>query len=348
MAYLEGMEDRFGVIALGGNAILQKGQAASPANQMANLKIAIDNLTPAIRRYTSFALTHGNGPQVGNDLIRSYEAFRHAGLAELGLADSVANTQGRIGHWIIHEMKNHPRFRERPVASVLTHVYVEKNEFTPNEYVKRIGPWMPNTDKKREELNRRKIRFIESPDGKQIIRVVPSPRPYKIEEFKHIAHLLSKEIITICCGGGGIPVFDSHREDAGDNGSSNGFEQTEVVIDKDLASSLLAQGLLEVFDGAIVELVILMETRGLFRTQEFRDEGYIPSMTLDELEIFIENTPLEAGTILPKLEAIRDFLRTGGRQAFLGPLSAFGDIFTDESGVGTTFTNTPQMNLYDQ
>ncbi|HEX9746380.1 MAG TPA: hypothetical protein VGB30_13220, partial [bacterium] len=262
MTYLDGMEQKFGVIALGGNAILQRGKPATPDNQMAALRTAIDKLSPALSRYAGFALTHGNGPQVGIDLIRSYQAHIHAGIAELGLADCVANTQGRLGHWIVCEMKNHPELSDTDVANIITHVYVSKNDFSDNEYVKRVGPWLPADPEKLEEMKARGVRFLLSDDKSEFIRVVPSPEPYKIEEFKHIARLVSAGVVTICCGGGGIPVFEEK-----DHGRK--FEQVDVVIDKDLASSLLARDLLSYLDGADVELVILMETKGLYRDKSF-------------------------------------------------------------------------------
>ena len=206
MVYLHGMEERFAVIALGGNAILRKGQAATPEIQMGNLREAIHNLSPALDFYRSFALTHGNGPQVGNDLIRSYAAHQTDGLAELGLADCVANTQGRIGHWIMREMKNHPRIRDLPAACVLTHVYVDKNEFTREEYTKGVGPWIPDTEDARRDFDSRGIVYTIGPDFGELRRVVPSPRPSAIEEFPTIARLLQEGVITICCGGGGIPI----------------------------------------------------------------------------------------------------------------------------------------------
>ncbi len=348
MAYLDGMQERYGVIALGGNAILQKDQPADPATQMANLDKAVEHLKSALQRYSSFALTHGNGPQVGNDMIRSCRAFEAEGLPELGIADSVANTQGRIGHWIVREMKNHPQFREYPVACVLTHVYVEKNEFTQDEYTKYVGPWRPNDDATRKALDERGIVY-KSPDGSsdKIRRVVPSPKPYAIEEFGTIASLLENGVITVCCGGGGVPVFDTSRKSK-DKSTGEHFLQSEVVIDKDRVSALLATNLLSFFDGAEIELVILMDARGLFRDARCRDEDFIPNMSLEELEIFLDDNNLDPGSIRPKLESIRDFLRAGGRKAYLGSLEGFEHVFDPGSHIGTIFTHTPQLGLYEQ
>jgi carbamate kinase len=336
MVYLHGMEERYAVIALGGNAILRKGQLASPETQMANLREAIANLSSALDYYKSFALTHGNGPQVGNDLIRSYCAHQEDGLPELGLADCVANTQGRIGHWIMRELKNHPRFREIPASCILTHVYVEKNAFTRDEYTKGVGPWIPDTPEARRDFDRRGAVYTIGPDHGELRRVVASPRPTAIEEFPTIARLIQSGVITICCGGGGIPVFRDGDE----------IRQSEVVIDKDLASALLASRLLDLFDGAAIDLIILMESDGLYTDARCRPEDFIPHMTLDELEQFIAAHDLDRGSILPKLEAIRMFLRAGGRSAYLGPLDGFERILKPEEMVGTRFTQAPQMDLY--
>ncbi|HDS29556.1 MAG TPA: hypothetical protein ENN67_00795 [Firmicutes bacterium] len=348
MAYFRGMKERFAVIALGGNAILRKDQPADPSVQMANLRKAVDNLAIALDRYTSFALTHGNGPQVGNDLIRSFRAWETTGLPQLGLADCVANTQGRIGHWIVKEMKNHERFRDFPVACVLTHVHVEKNKFTQDEYTKGVGPWVPNTPDIRKELENHGIIYIISDDKKELRRVVPSPRPVAIEEFRAIADMVASGTITICCGGGGIPIFNPNHGTKITDEKIERFAQSDVVIDKDHASSLLASGMLNDlrFEGADVDLLILMDAKGLYRDSKCRDEDFIGEMTLDELEAFIDETDLQAGTILPKLESIRDFLLAGGRQAFLGPLDGFEKVFMEDEAVGTRFRNSPQLSLY--
>jgi carbamate kinase len=246
----------------------------------------------------------------------------------------------------MREMKNHPRFREMPVACVLTHVYVEKNTFEPDEYTKGVGPWIPNTEQAREELKRRGIRFRIGPDQGDIRRVVPSPRPYAIEEFSLIRRLIQSGAITICCGGGGIPVFDPYREAGQGDGSGDRFQQSEVVIDKDLASALLASKLSDSLDGAEIDLVILMEAKGLYKDASCRPEDFIPGMNLDELEVFLASSRLDQGSILPKLEAIRMFLRAGGKNAFLGPLDSFEKMFNGAQSVGTRFTQAPQLNLY--
>jgi carbamate kinase len=340
---------KIAVIALGGNAILRKGQKASPQVQLANIREAIHNLENVLDVYHTFAITHGNGPQVGNDLIRSYTAAEHEGLPELDLVDCGANTQGRIGHWLIHEMKRNPIFAERKIACVLTHVYVDKDTFAPDEYTKYIGPWRPNNPETRARFDARAV-IYKSPAGSEesIRRVVPSPSPYAIEEIDIIDQLLNGGVITICCGGGGIPVYNPTYED-NLNGSVKGgetFQRSEVVIDKDRASSILAISLLEKNPTIEVHLIILADVKGLYRTPELRDEDFIPDMSYEELKAFREQTKLDPGSIGPKVEAICDFLDAGGRHAYFGPLDEFPLIFDPSSPVGTHFHRTQQLNMF--
>ncbi len=340
---------KLAVIALGGNAILRKGQKATPQVQLANIREAISSIEGALDFYDAFALTHGNGPQVGNDLIRSQAAFEHEGLEELDLVDCVANTQGRIGHWLIHEMKRNPVFAPRNIACVMTHVYVNKNTFKPDEYTKYVGPWRRNDPETRARLDARGINY-KSPAGSEesIRRVVPSPSPYAIEEIEIIDDLLKLQIITICCGGGGIPVYNPAYEGNLDGGSKDDdkFRRTEVVIDKDRASSVLAVSLLERNPTIEVHLIILADIPGLYKTPELRDEEFIPEMSFEELTAFRASTKLDPGSMGPKVEAIHNFLDAGGRHAYLGPLDEFPLIFDPSSRVGTHFHRTEQLNIF--
>jgi len=340
---------KIAVIALGGNAILRKGQDASPQTQLANIRRAISSIEGGLAMYSAFALTHGNGPQVGNDLIRSLAGAEYEGLPELDLVDCVANTQGRIGHWLIHEMKRNPAFTERKTACVLTHVYVNKDTFKPDEYTKYVGPWRRNDPETRARFDSRGI-IYKSPAGSEesIRRVVPSPEPYAIEEIEIIDSLLQREVITICCGGGGIPVYNpSYKGNL--NGSAKGtekFRRSEVVIDKDRASSVLAISLYERNPTIEVHLIILADCKGLYKTPELREEDFIADMSYDELNEFREVSELDPGSIGPKVEAIYDFLAAGGRDAYLGPLDDFPQIFDPSSRVGTHFHRTQQLDMF--
>ena len=173
------------VVALGGNAILRKDQRPDPDTQCSNIADALIALEPLLDKYDSFALTHGNGPQVGNDLIRAHAAKAVKGLPRISLADCGANTQGRIGHWIVREMKRNHAFMNRRIANIITHVYVDQSEFSADEFTKYVGPWLSAGEINWEKAKRRGI-IYKAPDGHEnkVRRVVPSPNPYRIEEIE--------------------------------------------------------------------------------------------------------------------------------------------------------------------
>jgi len=333
------------VVALGGNAILKKDQPPTPEIQQANIAVALKSLEKLLDRYDAIALTHGNGPQVGNDLIRSHAAQQHSNLPGLDLVDCDANTQGRIGHWIVMEIRKNPAFRNKKAASIITHVYVDKCNFTPDEYTKYVGPWLNPVDIDFGEASKRGI-IYKAPGGQseKVRRVVPSPMPYRIEEIETIKMLLDKGVITICCGGGGVPVYDPTHEgnrDRIDNKATDRFIPCDVVIDKDWASAVLASSLLELNPDCDVHLYILTDVRGLYKTAQLKEEDFIPEMSLEELDDFISGNTLDAGSIRPKLDAIRSFLKRGGRRAFLGRLDDF-----NPDNPGTTFYSLEQIELF--
>lgn len=333
------------VVALGGNAILRKGQSSDPDTQRGNIAKALKSLEPLLDKYDSFALTHGNGPQVGNDLIRAHTAKQMKNLSRISLSDCGANTQGRIGHWIITEMKRNHAFSKRRIANIITHVYVNKNKFAPDEYTKYVGPWLGAGEINWNKAKNREI-IYKAPDGQNelVRRVVPSPLPYKIEELEIINNLIMHGVITICCGGGGIPVYDPTFKgniDGSDPSSIECFIPSDVVIDKDRASAVLAANILKMNPDCDVHLLILTDVKGLYKTSELRDEDFISEMSLNEMEGFIKSNDLDKGSIKPKLEAIMHFLKSGGKYAYLGSLEDF-----DSNGSGTRFFSIDQIKLF--
>jgi carbamate kinase len=333
------------VVALGGNAILRKGQDATPEIQRKNIADALVNLEPLLDKYDAFALTHGNGPQVGNDILRSLAAEKLENLPRISLADCGANTQGRVGNWIVLEMARNRHFSERKVANLITHVFVDKNEFTKEDYTKYIGPWLPSKEiDVQKELEKGIV--YKTPDGQtdSVRRVVPSPVPYRIAEIDVINDILGYGAITICCGGGGIPVYDPAYEgnlDKCDPSSKERFIPSDVVIDKDYASAVLAASLSDLNPDWDVHLLILTDVKGLYQNAELRPEDFIGEMSLEEIENFIQRNSLDAGSIRPKLEAIRYFLRKGGKHAYLGSLTEF-----DPDNPGTHFFSVEQIKLF--
>ncbi len=211
------------VIALGGNALLRRGEEMTAENQRENIRIAAKVLAPIIEKH-EVVISHGNGPQVG---LLSLQSAAYKEVEEYPLDILGAQTQGMIGYMIEQELGNHLPV-EIPIASILTMVEIDPEDPAFSNPTKPIGPIYD--EKEARDLAKLKGWNIK-PDGDNWRRVVPSPEPHRIFQLRPIHWLLEKGTVVICAGGGGIPT--SYK----DNGK---LEGVEVVIDKDRASSLLA------------------------------------------------------------------------------------------------------------
>ena len=214
------------VVALGGNALLQRGEALTAANQRENIRIAAAALAPLADEH-ELIISHGNGPQVGLLALQgaAYKPEEAFPLDVLG-----AETEGMIGYMIEQELRNRLS-PEKPVATILTMVEVEPDDPASDNPTKFVGPVY--TVMEAEYLAREKG-WVMKRDGENFRRVVPSPAPRRIAEIAPIRWLLEKSAIVICAGGGGIPVTRS---------PDGLFVGVEAVIDKDAASALLARNL---------------------------------------------------------------------------------------------------------
>ena len=210
------------VVALGGNALVRPGERGTAAEQLANLRRAVAALKPLLADSGNLAITHGNGPQVGNELLRQERAAAEAPPLPLWLA--VAQTQAEIGALIAAELR--PALGERAVACVLTHVRVAPDDPAFDRPTKPIGPFY--SAEQAEVLERERGWALVSDANRGHRRVVPSPEPLEIVELDAIRRLVDAGTLTIACGGGGIPV--AQRE-----GRLSGVD---AVIDKDRASAL--------------------------------------------------------------------------------------------------------------
>ena len=211
------------VIALGGNALLRRGEEMTAENQRENIRIAAKVLAPIIEKH-EVVISHGNGPQVG---LLSLQSAAYKEVEEYPLDILGAQTQGMIGYMIEQELGNHLPV-EIPIASILTMVEIDPEDPAFSNPTKPIGPIYD--EKEARDLAKLKGWNIKQ-DGNYWRRVVPSPEPHRIFQLRPIHWLLEKGTVVICAGGGGIPT--SYK----DNGK---LEGVEVVIDKDRASSLLA------------------------------------------------------------------------------------------------------------
>jgi carbamate kinase len=270
------------VLALGGNA-LGRGTAAE---QLGVLREACVAIAPLVRE-GEVVVTHGNGPQVGNELLRQERAADEVPPLPLYLA--VAQTQAEIGAMIETELA---AASGRPVACLITHVHVDPDDPAFERPSKPVGPFYDADEA--QKLERERAWQLVEDSGRGFRRVVPSPIPLDIVELAAIRALVGSGAIAIACGGGGIPVVSR-------NGRLKGVD---AVIDKDRASALLAKSL-----GA-ERLVILTEVPAVYR--RFRKSNQEEIRELTAAEAYELLPELAEGSMQPKVEAAIDFAGAGG------------------------------------
>lgn len=286
------------VIALGGNALVRAGERGTAAEQLAALRDTFAVLAPLVRE-GDVVVTHGNGPQVGNELLRQERAADEVPPLPLWLA--VAQTQAEIGALIESELAP---VAGRPVACLLTHVLVDAGDEAFERPTKPIGPFYSGDQA--EALEQERGWQLVEDAGRGFRRVVPSPAPLEIVEVDAVRALVASGAIAIACGGGGIPV-------ASRDGKLKGID---AVIDKDRASALLARQL-----GA-TRLLILTEVPAVYRAFGTECPEELRELTADEAEGLLPELP--PGSMRPKVEAAIDLARAGGETLITsqGALSA--------------------------
>ena len=271
------------VVALGGNALMRPGERGTAAEQLANLRRAVTGLRPLLAERGGLVITHGNGPQVGNELLRQERAAAEAPPLPLWLA--VAQTQAEIGALIAAELR--PALDGREVACLLTHVTVAPDDPAFDRPTKPIGPFY--SAEQAELLERERGWALVSDANRGHRRVVPSPEPLEIVELNAIRRLVKAGTVTIACGGGGIPVT---RRDGRLSG-------VDAVIDKDRASALLAREL------EAERLIILTEVPAVYRNFGDVDQEEIRELARKDAEALLPTLP--EGSMRPKIEAALGF-----------------------------------------
>ncbi len=293
------------VIALGGNALLERGQPMTAENQRANIRVAAESIAQ-IAPGNQVVVAHGNGPQVG---LLSLQAAAYTDVAPYPLDVLGAQTEAMIGYVIEQELGNLLPV-EQPFATLLTMIEVDPQDPAFDHPTKPIGPVY---DRETADLLAAKNEWTVAPDGDQFRRVVPSPKPRRIFEIGPIRTLLEHDTIVICAGGGGIPTM--YNKDGQ-------LQGVEAVIDKDLASSLLAQEL------AADLLVIATDVDGVYtdwNTPQQRRLGTVSPGELADLD-------LPRGSMGPKVEAACDFATATGNDAVIGSLADIADIVAGTAG----------------
>ncbi|RLE60846.1 MAG: carbamate kinase [Thermoprotei archaeon] len=296
------------VIALGGNALIKRGQRGTFEEQVENLK----KIAPTIARLSkdySIILTHGNGPQVGM-LYLQQESI--SDLPSMPLHACVAMTQSLIGYMIQQAFS----FVEKNLETVVitTRVLVDKNDPAFKNPSKPIGPYYTEKEARKFEKDKGwKMVYVE---GKGWRRVVPSPRPQKILELGIIKETLSVERIVVAVGGGGIPVIEE----------KNGYRGVDAVIDKDLASSLLASEI-----GA-EKFIIVTDVEGVYLDYGKPTARLLDGICASDAIKLVEEGYFPPGSMGPKVEAAARFVMITGRTAVIGLLDNLESVVNSLSG----------------
>ena len=284
------------VAALGGNAIIKKGEQGTFAQQFRNTYESMGYIAHLIRAGHQVVLTHGNGPQVGFIMIQVEAASGKVPTAPLHV--DVAQSQGSMGYMIaqslINQLKEHSI--DTCVAAVMTQVLVNRDDPAMTHPTKPVGAFY--TRQRAAELERLGHTVVED-SGRGWRRVVPSPRPIRIIETDIIKELVQAGTIVVACGGGGIPIAE-------ENGALNGVD---AVIDKDLASSLLA---VEIEADVLIFLTTVDRVALNYNTPQQID---LERLSLDEAQQYLREGQFPPGSMGPKIEAAVEFVENGGDRA---------------------------------
>jgi len=281
------------LIALGGNALIRKGQEGTIEQQFENLKIPIRQIARLSQDY-NIIITHGNGPQAGNFLLQQ-ECCN--AVPKLPLEILVAQTEGQIGYMIESTLDGELMALGadfKPLVSLLTYVVVDKNDPAFKNPTKPIGPGFTA-----EEAARVNYPMIGTPRGYR--RVVASPRPVTIIEKREIRKLIEMDFVVICCGGGGIPVIRKGRA----------FSGVDAVIDKDLASACLAEEIgVDIF-------IMATDVEGVMLNFNKKNQRLLSTMTPEEAADYRKKGHFSTGSMLPKVEAALQFTTHDRRRAVI-------------------------------
>jgi carbamate kinase len=298
------MNKKLAVVALGGNALLRGDQIGTIEEQEQNTTDTLENLIFLIREGYDLVITHGNGPQVGNILMRNDAGEQMYGIAQMPIDICVADSQGGIGYMIERMFKNVlNRHRiEKNVVCLITTVLVDKDDPAFTDPQKRVGKIY--TKEQADELSGKKgwvFREEVKTEG-GFRRVVPSPKPVGIMNHELIRELAQRGNIVIAAGGGGVPVYIDERNDV---------RPAEAVIDKDLASSLLASKI-----GAD-EFYILTDVPYVYINYKKPDQEIKEFLDYKDTVRYLNEGQFSKGSMAPKIEACLNFIMSGGSKSVI-------------------------------
>ena len=296
------------LVALGGNALIRKGQQGTIDQQFENLKVPIRQIARLSQTYR-IIVTHGNGPQVGNLLLQQESCSE---VPRLPLEILVAQTEGQIGYMIessLDEALMALGILYRPLVSLITYVAVDPKDPAFKKPTKPIGPVYPE-----DAIDTLPYKIMKTAKGFR--RVVASPEPLTIIEKREIRQLIDMDFIVICCGGGGIPVIRKGR----------GFNGVDAVIDKDMASAKLAEEV-----GADIFLIATDE-RGVALDYGTDEQKFLEKVSVQEMLQYHAAGQFPPGTMGPKVFSAVQFVRKTGKRAVIASINQIEEAIQGYAG----------------
>ena len=301
---------KLSVIAFGGNALLKSGQKGTIEEQEQNVYETCTHLVPLIKEGYDLVIGHGNGPQVGNVLLQHEAGSRIYDLPQQPIDFCVAETQGSIGFMIEQQMRNvlAEHGIEKNIVTLVTQVVVDKADPAFQNPTKPVGPYY-----KKEEADKMAAEkgwvFHEDPRQRGWRRVVASPRPLDIPNWEAVEKLAKEGNIVITVGGGGIPAYIDEK------GKMIGID---AVIDKDLASSMLANKI------KADEFCILTDVPNVYINFRKPDEKKLERISVPEINKHLADGQFTEGSMAPKVRACVEFVEHGGKEAIITEAEQLG------------------------
>lgn len=302
---------KLAVVALGGNALLRSDQKGTIDDQEANAFLTAERLLTLFKADYNLVITHGNGPQVGNILLANTAAHKLYGLPDMPLDIAVAYSQGFIAYVIEQQLRNvmMANNMERDIISIVTQVLVDKEDPAFKKPAKPVGPYYTKEEADAIAAETGSV-FAADPRGRGYRKVVASPKPLEISNQKSIEALARSGQIVIAVGGGGIPAFYVEERK---------LQGIDAVIDKDLASSLLAANI-----GAD-NFFILTDVPKVCINFHTPQEKSLDRITVSEAGQYLEEGHFAEGSMAPKVRAAISFVEKTGNEAIITCSDALGD-----------------------
>ena len=294
---------RLAVVAFGGNALLKAGEEGTIEQQEKNSRYTSERLLLLLKNNYNLVITHGNGPQVGNILLANNAGHKHFGLPDMPLDICVAYSQGFIGYMIEQQLRNVLRAHEmdRDIITIITQVLVTKDDPAFQNPTKPIGPYYT-----KEEIDKiaklTDSKFAEDPQGRGYRKVVASPKPLVISNVDTIRKISREGQIVIAVGGGGIPSYYA---------AENELRGIDAVIDKDLASALLASQI------NADKFFILTDVPKVYTDFNTPQQKAIDRMSVAEARKYLAEGQFTEGSMAPKIRAAIHFVEHTGKDTII-------------------------------